>query len=182
MAAREKAKYFHISAKCVKYVNVDGCDHDEEETTIDTLLKSNSSSMPAELESMLGFIEKNGKKYKPSTITISCVVPSMNGRYVPSKIEQYIKEMAKVEEVCINFVREMSQEEFEEDAENRERIKNLEENGPPLSDALRQDIEDLIGRAEKGALRVPKPEGKSPNIAEAPYNPLTDNLDDLYED
>lgn len=176
MSEKKKGRFFHVSAKCVKLVDVDKCDDEED------IIPGIKSAMPQELEAAMGYVEKDGKKYKSTRVTISTVIPAHRGMYIPAMIEKHIKEMAGVDEVCITFVHEMTQEEFEEDSKIRMTLKDIEENGPPLDERTKSDIDDLIERASKGEINVHSVDSTKSNKREEEYNPLTDNLDDLFTD
>lgn len=173
----DKIKFFYVSAKCVKLINVDGSEDDDEPTSNTPKFDSGAPDSNYASEH---FVEKNGKKYKPTHVTISTVIPAPLGRFIPSMMEKHIKDMAKCEEVCIQFVREMSKDEFEADVRFREEQKELEENGPPLDNATQSALDDLIERAAKGELNAQVDPTKS-NKVEKPYNPLSDDLSDLWD-
>lgn len=177
MKQENKARYFFISAKCSKLVDVNELFEEDEGTT-----PKFDSGAPDSDYTGHHFIEKNGKKYKAVKFNVTCVIPSPRGLFFPAMLEHHLKTEMKAEEVFIQFVREMSQEEFEADMEFREKAKEEKENGPKLPENVKSDIDDLITRCEKGDLRIIKEGPKSTDNPDAPYNPLLDNIDDLLEE
>jgi hypothetical protein len=172
---KTKARYFYISAKCIKLIDM------EEEIDEGTTPKFESGSPDSDYVGGQ-YVEKNGKKYKAAKVNVTCIVPSPRGLFFPAMLEHHLKTEMNCEEAFITFVREMSEEEFQADCEYRNRLKEEKENGPKLPENVKDDIEDLITRCEKGDLNVYKTGPKSTDNPDAPYNPLIDNVDDLMED
>lgn len=171
-----KARFFFVSAKCIKLVDIDGCDDE------DTSTPKFDSGAPDSDYTGSHYVEKNGKKYKAAKLNVTCVVPSPRGLFFPAMLEHHLKTEMKCEEAFILFVREMSQEEFEADVEFRAKLKDEAENGPALPPNVKDDITDLITRCEKGDLRVYKEGPKSTDNPDAPWNPADDDISDLMED
>jgi hypothetical protein len=78
---------------------------------------------------------------------------SPSGLFVPSFVEDSIRQEMQLEECYITFAKEISEQEYVADAEYR-RSRNKPES---LPSSVEDEINDLIGRVEKGNLNVYKP-------------------------
>lgn len=101
-----------------------------------------------------GFVEVNGKKgfFIPGQFTTCIKTPS--GLFVPSFIEDSVRQEMGLEECFITFAREITEQDFQADVEYR-----TNKNKPDaLPSSVENEINDLIGRVEKGNLNVYKPQ------------------------
>lgn len=134
------AKYFFISAAGTKYIDVA------------SMIDSVNSEM-SDIDKLLNEAEDKPKlKGKmPITQHSNVVMESINGMFVPSMIENYIKTAHGLDEVSITFVREISKAEYDFDRKYRDDLNKPK----PLGYDTMQEIDDLVNRTQTGDLSVP---------------------------
>lgn len=153
-------KYFFITAQATKMNKLKDIlgSNDEEEDIEDAL---NALNMDAPDKSNI-----------PVMLHYSMVLESPTGMFIPSYIENFVKESTKADNVCITFVREMSLEEY---TANKMYKATIDKKGDikELTYNVKQELEDIIGRTESGDIRIIKPE--EPDV------PLTDEQKQLKD-
>lgn len=139
-----QTKYFFISARGSKFKNLDT----EKGEDIEDVLKSLSLD---------GKTPDEQKQTMSHSMDISSVIEMPSGMFIPSYIENYLKQKTGVDIVVINFVREMSYDEFIADSVHRANL-TIKSQPKPIGNNVLQEIDDILNQAEKGDLRVIKPE------------------------
>lgn len=155
------AKYFFISAKGLKFKTAETASSED----IEDVLKS------------LSLDGKSPEAKSPSVSTIidiSSVMEAPDGMFIPSYFESYLKDKTGMDQVVIHFVREMSHAEYIADSTYRSLTAIKENKTPPaVSNNVLQEIDDILNLAEKGDLRVIKPD--------EPDRPLTEQEQTLKD-
>lgn len=94
---------------------------------------------------------KNGKM--PVPFSSNTTLTSENGLFIPSLMESYIRVMTNSTDIKITFVKELSKEEYDADQEFlKEMMKHPDDR--PLDRKVMSEIDDLVGMAESGKLKI----------------------------
>lgn len=101
----------------------------------------------------MGIKEINGKLMMSGMVSSNICLKSETGLFIPSYIENYIKMSSNVNDVKITFVKELSEEEYKEDAKIAKMLSKKPEDQIVTHD-VQSEIDDLIGRTEQGNLRI----------------------------
>jgi len=134
-----KAKYFFVAFQGLAYQKIP---------------KEMLDQLPdADVREQMGIKEINGKLMASGMISSNICLRVETGLFVPSFIENYIKMSSNVNDVKISFVKELSEEEYKEDAKIAKMLSKKPEDQVVTHD-VQSEIDDLIGRTEQGNLRI----------------------------
>ena len=124
-----KEKYFYIAYSGFKYSEI-----------------PTSSDIPNEAMQMLG--AKNNKI--PVPMKGYDVIKSDNGMFIPSLFCEMIKRNSGVENCVIDFVKEITKDEFDADVSFTQELSKP----PKVSNAVMDELDELINAAENGKLNI----------------------------